>query len=79
MEPKFHNDKNMPKLNQQARMDQFLGFSDEHSYFVANVNNLSTGYISPQIHLVFYDFFETVIRTKYYDNVLTMFVMICLT
>ena len=45
-------------------MGQFLGFSDDHSSLVANVNNLITGYISPQFHLVFDDLFETVICTK---------------
>ena len=38
-------------------------FSDEHSSLVANVRNLSTGYISTQFHLVFDDLFETVICT----------------
>ena len=42
-------------------MGQFLGFSDEHSSLVVNVRNLSTGYISPQFHLVFGDLFETVV------------------
>ena len=31
---------------------------------MVNVCNLSTGYISPQLHLVFDDLFETVINTK---------------
>ena len=31
---------------------------------MVNVCNLSTGYISPQLHLVFDDLFETVIITK---------------
>ena len=42
-------------------MGQFLGFSNKHSSLVANVRNLSTGYISPQFHLVFDDLFETVV------------------
>ena len=42
-------------------MSQFIGFSDEHSYLVANVQYLSTGYISLQFHLVFDDLFEEVI------------------
>ena len=47
-----------------------LGFYDEHYSLVGNVRNLSTGYISPQFHLVFDDLFETVTRTEYYVNVL---------
>jgi len=42
-------------------MGRFLGFSDKHSSLVANVRNLSTGYISLQSHLVFDDLFETVV------------------
>ena len=51
-------------------MGQFLGFSDEHYSLVENVSNLSTGYISPQFHLVFDDLFEMVIHTKDDDIVL---------
>ena len=50
-------------------MVQCLGFSSEHSSVVANVRDLSTGYIPPQFHLVSDDLFETVVRTKYYENV----------
>ena len=49
-------------------MGHFLGFSDDHSSLVKNVRNLSTGYISPQFHLVFDDLFETFICTKDDDN-----------
>ena len=51
-------------------MGQFLGFSDEHSSLETNVLNLSTGYISPQFHLVFDDLFETVLQNKDDENVL---------
>ncbi|KAL7481771.1 hypothetical protein ACHAW6_007441 [Cyclotella cf. meneghiniana] len=34
-------------------MGQFLGFSQEHSLTVAQVQNLHTGYISLQYHVVF--------------------------
>ena len=33
-----------------------------------NNRNLSTGYISPQFHLVFDDLFDMVVCTKYGDN-----------
>jgi len=61
LDPKLQNDQKLPKWNRRARMGQFLGFLDEHSSLVANVRNLSTGYISPQFHLVFDDLFETVV------------------
>jgi hypothetical protein len=41
-------------------MGQFVGVSDEHSSFVANVHHLSTNFISPEFHVVFDDLFETV-------------------
>jgi hypothetical protein len=37
-----------------------LGYSDEHSSFVANIRHLKTGFVSPQYHVVFDDLFETV-------------------
>ena len=39
---------------------QFLGYSDEHSYLVAMVRHLGTGYVSPQYHVLFDDLFKTV-------------------
>jgi len=57
LEVKLQND---PKWNRRARLGQFVGFSDEHSSLVANVRHLTTGYISPQLHVVFDDLFETV-------------------
>ena len=42
-------------------MGQFLGFPNQHFSLAANIRNLTMGYISPQYHLVFYDWFETVI------------------
>ena len=45
-------------------MGKFLGFSDDHSYLVANVHHLSTGYVLTQFHLVFDALFETFIHTR---------------
>ncbi len=42
-------------------LGNFLGYSDKHSSLVANVRHLSTGYVSPQFHVVFDDLFETVV------------------
>ena len=50
-------------------MGQFLGFSDDHSSLVANFRCFSTGYISPQFHLVFDDLFETFISTRNDESV----------
>ncbi len=69
-EPKLQYDQKLPKWNRCSRMGQFLGFSNEHLSLFANVQNLSTGYISPQYHLVFDDLFETVIFQGDNDNVI---------
>ena len=37
----------------------FWGFPDKHYYFEANVQNLATGYISTQYHIVFENIFHT--------------------
>ena len=47
-------------MTEASRLGQFVEFSDEHSSLVANVRHLTTGYISPQFHVVFDDLFETV-------------------
>ncbi|KAL7474647.1 hypothetical protein ACHAW6_000613 [Cyclotella cf. meneghiniana] len=48
------------KIPSHSQLGQFLGFSDEHSSLVANVQNLSTGFVSPQYHVVLDDLFRTV-------------------
>jgi hypothetical protein len=50
----------IPKWNRRSRLGQFMGFSDEHSSLVANVHHLTTGFVSPQYHVVFDDLFQTV-------------------
>jgi hypothetical protein len=60
LEPKLQDGRKLPKWNCRARMGQFLGFSKQHSSTVALVQNLHTGYVSPQYHAMFDDKFETV-------------------
>ncbi|KAL7456349.1 hypothetical protein ACHAXS_000377, partial [Conticribra weissflogii] len=69
LDPKLQDGKKIPKWNRRSRLGQFLGFSDEHSSLAANVRNLTTGYISPQFHLVFDDRFKTVVGTGEDDSV----------
>ena len=59
LEAKLQNYQKLPKWNRRSRKGQFIGFSDEHSTLVATAQNLKTGYISPQYHIVFDDLFET--------------------
>ena len=50
----------IPKWRPRSRRGQYMGASPVHAETVALVRNLSTGYISPQYHVVFDDKFETV-------------------
>ena len=52
--------KNIPKFNRRRQLGQFVGFSPTHSSLVALVRNLTTGFVSPQYHVVFDDNFYTV-------------------
>ncbi len=61
LEPQLQNDKKLPKWNRRAWVGQLLGYSDEHLSLVADVRHLSTGYVSPQFHVMFDDLFETVV------------------
>ena len=60
LDPKLQDGQKIPKWNCRARQGQFLVFSDEHSSLVANVRHLTSGYVSPQFHVVFDDCFHTV-------------------
>ena len=51
--------KGIPKWDQRANIGIYLGTSPRHSRKVALVLNLKTGHVSPQFHVVFDDFFET--------------------
>ncbi len=63
LKAKLQNYKKLLKWNRIACLGQFVGFLDEHSYMVANVCHLTTKYISPQLHVVFDNLFETVNHT----------------
>ena len=69
LDPTLQSGKKIPKWNRRARMGQFLGFSEEHSSLVAKVRHLSTGFVSPQYHVVFDDKFETVFSSGVDDGV----------
>jgi len=74
LDPKLQDGQKIPKWNRRARQGQFLGFSDEHSSLVANVRHLTSGYVSPQFHIVFDDRFHTVHGTGA-DDEITLFVI----
>ena len=50
----------LPKWNSRARLGMYLGPSPRHASTVSLVLNLSTGCVSPQFHVQYDDFFETV-------------------
>jgi hypothetical protein len=52
------------KWVRRSRVAIYLGSSPRHARSVALVLSLTTGYVSPQFHLKFDDFFETVQETK---------------
>ena len=49
-----------PKWKERARLGVYLGSSPNHARSVALVLNPRTGHVSPQFHIKFDDFFETV-------------------
>ena len=60
----FQNGQKLPKWELRARRGIFLGISKRHSSNVPQVLHLSTGAISPQYHVVFDDYFQTVSSTE---------------
>ena len=50
----------IPKWKPRSRRAQYMGVSPVHAENVALVRNLTTGYLSPQYHVVFDDEFEMV-------------------
>ena len=49
-----------PKWRQRSRLGVYLGLSPNHTWSVALVLNPRMGHVSPQFHVKFDDFFETV-------------------
>ena len=56
----LQSDQGSPKWKQCARLGVYLGPSPSHAWSVALVLNPRTGHVSPQFHVKFDDFFETV-------------------
>ena len=60
LDPTLQNGQKIPKWQPRSRRAQYLGVSPLHASTVGIVRNLRTGRLSPQFHLVFDDYFETV-------------------
>ena len=54
------NPKGVPKWEPRSRLGIYVGHSPAHAGSVALVLNPKTGLVSPQYHVHFDDFFETV-------------------
>ena len=60
LDPRLQDGKKSLKWEPCAQAGKFLGFSKEHSSTVCLVQNLRTGCIMPQFHVVFDELFHTV-------------------
>lgn len=58
--PKLRDGQKIPKWEPRSRRGQYVGASPMHASTVGLVRNLQTGSITPQFHMVYDDFFETV-------------------
>jgi hypothetical protein len=54
----------IPKWQPMSRQGQYVGVSPVHAENIILIRNLSTGYIFPQYHIVFDDWFDTVYATE---------------
>jgi hypothetical protein len=61
LDPKLRDGHKIPKWEPRSRRGQYMGISPNHASTVHLVRNFQTGPITPQYHLVFDDFFETVV------------------
>ena len=68
LDPKMQNGIKLPRWEPRSRRALFVGMSPNHSSNVPLVLNLKTGNISPQFHVVFDDFFSTVMSMPEGDN-----------
>jgi hypothetical protein len=64
LDPRLADGKKIPKWALRALQGQFLGFSKAHSTTVGLIRHLSTGYITPQYHVLYDELFTTVKSTQ---------------
>ena len=60
LQPTLQDGKKLPKWKPRSRRGQFVGWSPLHASNVAWVRDLRTGHTSPQFHVVFDNWFETI-------------------
>ena len=64
LDPSLQDGKKIPKWQPRSRRAVFVGLSKKHSSTVPLVMNCDTLAISPQFHVVFDDWFSTVLSTE---------------
>jgi len=60
LDPQLHDGSKLPKWDPCLKRGQFVGHSPMHASTIGLVMNLQTSNISPQYHVMFDDFYETV-------------------
>jgi hypothetical protein len=60
LNPRLREGQKLPKWEPRSRWSQYMGASPLHAITVALTINLQAGSITPQFHVVFDNFFETV-------------------
>jgi hypothetical protein len=63
LQPKLQDGKKLPKWVPRTRRGQYLGSSTNHASTIAQIRNLVTGHVSPQFHVVYEPWFNTVPNT----------------
>ena len=60
LDPTLQDGKKIPKWYPKRRRGKYVGKSTNHASSVRLIRNLSTGYISPQYHVIYDNEFQTV-------------------
>ena len=67
LQARLQNGQKIPRWDPRSRRGQYLGVSPLHASSVGLVRNPKTGRVSPQFHIVFDDWFETINCSTEYD------------
>jgi len=60
LNPRLREGGHVPKWESRSKKGQFVGYSPLHASNIGMIRNLNTSYVSPQFHVMYNDFFETV-------------------
>jgi len=60
LDPKLREGGKIPKWAPRSHCGQYMGHSTIHTSSVGLVRHLQTAHISPQFHMVYNDYFETI-------------------